>query len=134
MNRSLSLLALASALALTAGCNRAEDQSQVARDVAEARQEAAENNAEASRDAAEEIRDAAQDSGPASADAREATVEGQKDIAIAQAEGRHKVATEGCDALKGEAQQACKDRADAELDAAKADAKQSAAATQQQNR
>ena len=63
MNRSLTILALASALALTAGCNRAESPNEVASDVSEARQEAAQENAEASRDAAEEINDATQDSG-----------------------------------------------------------------------
>ena len=49
---------------------------------------------------------------------------------MAEAEARHKVQTEGCDGLQGDAQEACKDKADAELEAAKADARQTAAATQ----
>lgn len=46
------------------------------------------------------------------------------DVAVAQAEGAHSVAVERCGALTGDARDACRDRADAELELAKSRAKQ----------
>jgi hypothetical protein len=44
-------------------------------------------------------------------------------VAVTEAEGRHKIASEKCDALAGDAQKACKDQADAALALTKANAK-----------
>jgi hypothetical protein len=102
MNRLLTML-MAGAFALSLGaCNKAEDPAEVQQDVAEAQ-------AEATQDVAEAQADMSQD-----------TMEGQEDTALAQAEGDHKVAVEQCEALPGDQQQACKDQADADYEAAKA--------------
>ena len=45
------------------------------------------------------------------------------EVAVARADGDHKIAIQKCDALEGRDQKACKDRADADYDVAKADAK-----------
>lgn len=44
-------------------------------------------------------------------------------VAVAKADGDHKVALEKCDTLQGHDQQVCKDQADANDEAAKANAK-----------
>jgi hypothetical protein len=46
------------------------------------------------------------------------------DVAVAQAEGAHGVTTERCDALSGDARRSCRERADLELERARAAAKQ----------
>ena len=43
-------------------------------------------------------------------------------LAVARAEATHKVATEKCEAMSGDAQDDCKTRADADLEKAKRDA------------
>jgi hypothetical protein len=43
---------------------------------------------------------------------------------VAQADGQRKVAKEKCETLAGDAQKACKDRADAEYESSKAQAKE----------
>ena len=45
-------------------------------------------------------------------------------VAVAQAEATHKVATEKCESMSGDAQKDCKDQADRDLDAAKRAAEQ----------
>jgi len=44
-------------------------------------------------------------------------------VALAKADGDHQVATQKCDTLQGHDQQVCKDQADADYEAAKANAK-----------
>lgn len=46
------------------------------------------------------------------------------DVAVAQAEGAHSVALERCDTLAGDARNACRDRADSDLELAKSRAKE----------
>jgi hypothetical protein len=53
-----------------------------------------------------------------------AGAESAHDVAIAQAEGAHGVTTERCDALSGDARRSCRERADLELERARAAAKQ----------
>jgi hypothetical protein len=106
MNRLLTML-MAGAFAVSLGaCNKAEDPAETQADVAEAQSEATEDVAEAQTDMSQD------------------TMENQEDTALAKAEGDHKVATERCEALPAEQQQACKDEADAALEAAKAAAEQ----------
>lgn len=107
--------ALAAALLLMTGCNRAESPREVSRDVAEAQQEGAEKVAEARADAARDRMDAGQPF-------NETPAENQYEIMLAQAEADHKVAIESCEILAGDAQRTCKADADAQLEASKADA------------
>lgn len=109
------IAALAAALLLLTGCNRAESPREVAKDVAEAQQEGAEEVAEARADAAEDR----METGDVM---NESAAENQYEVRVTQAEADHKVAIEGCEILEGDAQQACKNDADAQLAASKAEA------------
>jgi hypothetical protein len=92
-------------MAVLAGCNNAKSPDAAAKDIAAADQSAAAKVADAQRDAQKDM----------SADAY--------NVAVAQADGDHKVAIQKCETLQGHDQQACKDQADADYDAAKANAK-----------
>ncbi len=105
--RTITLtLATLGCFALLGGCNDAKSPAEVQNNVAEAQQSA-------NKDVAGEIKDA-----------RKSTSDNVYDVAIARAEGDHKVATEKCESLNGDAQTACKDQADAalKLDRANAEA------------
>jgi predicted small lipoprotein YifL len=93
------------ALAVLAGCNNAKSPDSAAHDIAAANQSAADKVADAQRDTQKDM----------SADAY--------NVAIAQADGDHKVAIQKCETLQGHDQQACKDQAEADYEAAKANAK-----------
>jgi len=60
----------------------------------------------------------------AEAKADEKTTDAAGDAMITKAEGDHKVALAQCEALSGQAQKDCKDKADERLDAVKARVKQ----------
>lgn len=107
-------LLFASVLALTlTGCNTAESPGEVARDVNEARQDAAQDINDAERDAAQDTPAERRMMADAGTDAD------SRQVAIARAEGEHKIAIEKCEALSGQAQESCKDQADAKLEAEK---------------
>jgi hypothetical protein len=127
MNAGKLMMFALVAAAVSAGCNRAESPQKTANDVAEARQDAAKDNQDAARDAA---RDNANNMGaatdttaPSSAMGNSDMQKSEYDMAVTRAEGDHKVAIEKCEAMGGAQQKACKSRADAELDTAKANAK-----------
>jgi hypothetical protein len=113
---AISLLALA-------GCNKAESPAKVDRDVAKATQSAAENDIKA------EAKEASIEAGTRSdvaaaeekADAKNADASADADVT--RAEGVNKVAIEKCEALSGDLQRACKDKANAELEIARANTK-----------
>jgi hypothetical protein len=92
-------------LAVLAGCNNAKSPDTAAHDIAAADQSASAKVADAQRDAQKDM----------SADAY--------NVALAQADGDHKVAIQKCETLQGHDQQTCKDQADADYEAAKANAK-----------
>jgi hypothetical protein len=102
--RIISMLGVA-ALGTLAACNNAKSPDSAARDIATADKQAAHEMADAQRDAQKDM----------SADAY--------NLAIAQADGDHKIAIQKCDALQGHDQHMCKDQADADYEAAKANAK-----------
>ena len=109
MNTKMLWIVMAAGLVSLAGCHKAESPSEVQHDVAEANQDVSQ----------------------AEQKAEEKKADSAADVAVAQAEGAHKVAIEKCEAMSGKAQKACKDKADADLDAAKANAKAMEAAHQQ---
>jgi hypothetical protein len=87
------------------------------------------NNAKSPDAAANDIAAAAQSANKEVANAR---TDQQKDmssdaynVAVARADGDHKIAIQKCDTLEGHDQKVCKDQADADYDAAKANAKAS---------
>jgi hypothetical protein len=99
-------------LALLTACNNAKSPDTAAKDLASADQSAAREVAKAQHDAQKDM----------SADAY--------NVAVAQADGDHKIAIQKCETLQGHDQQLCTDKADADYDAAKANAKAAKVATQ----
>jgi hypothetical protein len=112
--RRLSVAVVASLWILGAlgACNNAKSPDSASRDIAAANQSAASEVANAQNEQQKNM----------SADAY--------NVALAQADGDHKVAIQKCETLQGHDQQVCKDQADADYDAAKANAKATKAAQQ----
>jgi hypothetical protein len=93
------------ALVALAACNNAKSPDAAAHDIAAAHHSATQEVADAQRTAQKDM----------SADAY--------NVATAKADGDHKIAVQRCETLQGHDQQVCKDQADADYDAAKANAK-----------
>ncbi len=112
MRANIHVILGLTALLAAAACNNAKSPDKVADNVAAANQSASKEVAKAQR---EEQKDSSSDS---------------YDVAVARADGDHKVAIQKCDALEGHDQKVCKDQADADYEAAKANAKASKVAGQ----
>jgi hypothetical protein len=106
-----------------AACNNAKSPQTVANDVATARQKAATEVANAEQSAAKKDESAQSTVDQKAQDLNSTEAKGAYDVATAKADGDHKIALEKCLALAGDAQKACKDKADANYDLAKANAK-----------
>ena len=119
------------AVATASGCNNAKSPDSVANDVASAQAKRASEVADAKQDAAKDANKAEAKVDDKTNDLENANAKGAYDIAMAQADGDHKVASQKCEALSGDAQKACKDQADARYDLAKANAKAMLAAQKQ---
>ena len=109
---------LVGAVGLTA-CNKATSPDKVQADISKASQEAAENNAKAEdtqqkteAQASDELAKAKAD---AEAKAADKSVGAVADAALVEAQGANKIALAKCEALEGDAQQQCKDKANAHL-------------------
>ena len=123
MRLALSCALLASAILGLSGCNKAESPDKVQTDVAQAQSDAAQENAKADEKRKQVEAEAAQDKKDAAAKAADKSVGAVVDSAVIQAEGDTKVALAKCEALEGDAQKACKDKANAHMDAVKVKAK-----------
>jgi hypothetical protein len=84
---------------------------------------AAEANAKADEKQKQVEAEAAKDRADAQVKAADKSVGAVVDSAVTQAEGETKVALAKCEALEGDAQKACKDKANAHMDAVKEKAK-----------
>jgi hypothetical protein len=123
MRLALTCALLASALLSLSACNKAESPDKVQTDVAKAKSDAAEENAKADEKMKQVEAEAAKERADAATKAADKSVGAVVDSAVTQAEGNTKVALAKCEALEGDAQKACKDKANAHLDAVKAKAK-----------
>jgi hypothetical protein len=123
MRLALSCALLASALLGMAACNKAESPENVQADVAKAKSDALEANAKADEKVKQVEADAAKDRADALAKVADKSVGAVVDSAVTQAEGETKVALAQCEALDADAQKACKDKANAHMDAVRAKAK-----------
>ena len=123
MRLALSGALIASALLCLSACNKAESPGKVQEDVAKAQSKAADENAKADEKVKQVEADAAKDRADALAKVADKSVGALVDSAVTQAEGETKVALAKCEALEGDAQKACKDKANAHMDAVKAKAK-----------
>jgi hypothetical protein len=123
MRLALGCALLASALLGLSGCNKAESPDKVQADVAKAQSDAAAENVKADEKQKQVEAEAAKDRADAGAKAADKSVGAVVDSAVTQAEGETKVALAKCQALEGDAQKACKDQANAHMDAVKEKAK-----------
>ena len=123
MRIALSCALLASALLGLSACNKAESPDKVQADVAKAQSDAAEANAKADEKQKQVEAEAAKDRANAQVMAADKSVGAVADAAVTQAEGETKVALAKCEALEGDAQKACKDQANAHMDAVREKAK-----------
>ena len=108
-------------------CNKAESPEKVQTDVAKATNEAAENNAKADEKIKQTETQAAQDlakeKSDAAAKAADKSVAAVADAAVTETEGTTKIELAKCEALEGDAQKQCKDKANAHLQTVKDRAK-----------
>jgi hypothetical protein len=123
MKLALSCALIASALLGLAACNKADSPEKVQTDVAKAKSDAVEDNAKADEKVKQVEADAAKDRADADAKAADKSVGAIVDSAVVQAQGDTKIALAKCEALDGDAQKACKDKANAHMDAVNAKAK-----------
>lgn len=121
-------LTAATAMSL-GGCNQAKSPNDVQGDIAKATSEAAKNNAEADakrRQAEAQARqELAKEQADIEAKAADKSVAAVADEAVTEAEGATKIALAKCEALEGDAQKQCRDKANAHLQAVKERAKAS---------
>jgi hypothetical protein len=122
---------LVAALVLT-GCNKSKSPEEVAKDVANAEQKA---TTEVTK--SEEHAQSALDKSYEKVNDQEIKFNNDAahqayNVAIAKADGNRKVALATCESQSGDAQKACKDQAEADYKAARADAKTIAEMAEQQ--
>lgn len=114
---------LASAFLGLSACNKAEAPDIVQADIAKAKSDAVEENAKSDQKVKQVEAEAANDRADADAKAADKSVGALADSAVIQAEGDTKVALAKCEALAGDAQKACKDKAHDHMDAVNEKAK-----------
>ena len=129
--RTLLTSALALTVVLAAGCDKPKSPDAVAHDVAAAQQKASTEVSNSEKEASKDIGNAAGKVGDNLTELNNTAAKDAERIAVARADGDRKVALAQCSALAGDARKKCKDEADADYDAAKANAKADAVAARQ---
>jgi len=129
--RTLLPLAIAATILLVAGCNRAKSPDDVAKDVAAAEQKASTEVAKSENESSKDLDKAADKVGDDLVKFNNDAAKDAYHIAVAKADGDRKVALANCSASNGDAQKTCKDQADADYNAAKANAKAAAESEKQ---
>jgi hypothetical protein len=110
-------------LALLGGCDKAKSPQTVANDVSADQQKAVKDVADAKKEASQEMSTAQAKVDEKAKDLNNVAAQAAYNVAVAKADGNHKIALDKCAAVGGDAQSKCKDQADADYEAAKADAK-----------
>jgi hypothetical protein len=123
MRAGFLLSAAAAAMLVLSGCNKAESPDKVANDVAKATESAEKKDARAEERAEKTDAAVTNDLSKDVDKANAKEVRSAADDAIIQAEGENKIALAKCEALAGDAQKACRDQANSELDRVKERAK-----------
>lgn len=106
-----------------AGCHKAKTNIATPDDVAKAEEQAQKEVQEARVEARKDVKNAMKQAGADSKNVEVARATGSFDVLMAHADGDHKVAIEKCLMLAPDAQQPCKDQADAQYQVATANAK-----------
>lgn len=129
--RTLLTSAIAATILLVSGCNNAKSPEAVANDVAKAEQKASNEVASSEKDASKDLNSAAGSVDDKLVKFNNVAAKDAYNLAVAKADGDRKVALANCNALSGDAQKSCKDQADADYTAAKANAKTTAESEKQ---
>jgi hypothetical protein len=129
--RMLFTAAIAIAAFIIAGCDSPKPPDTVAKDVAAAEQKAGAEVAKSEENAAKDLAKAAEKVDDKVVDFNNAAAKDAYNLAVAKADGDRKVALANCLSLGGDAQKSCKDQAEADYGAAKADAKAAALSLKQ---
>jgi hypothetical protein len=124
--RTLIASAMAVAVLVTAGCDSAKSPEAVSKNVAAAEQKAATEVAHSEKAAEKDLNKAADKVDDKLVAFNNAAAKDAYDLTVAKADGDRKVALANCLSLGGDAQKACKDQAEADYGAAKANAKAAA--------
>lgn len=123
-NRIAVLLAAFCGVWVLSACHRAESPAQVDKDVTAARERAAKDTQKAEQTAQEKLASARSEVQSAQRDAAHVSAQQAQNVEDTDADGAQKVALAKCEALKGDAQKSCRDKADADYQLAKARAEQ----------
>ncbi len=124
--RILLTSAIALAFLMAAGCDSAKSPDTVAKDVTVAEQKAATEVAKSEKSAEKDLDKAGGKVDDKLVAFNNAAAQDAYNLAVAKADGDRKVALANCLSLGGDAQKACKDQAEADYGAAKANAKAAA--------
>ncbi len=129
--RTLLASAIAVAFLVTSGCDSAKSPETVSKDVAAAEQKAANEVANSEKAAEKDLDKAADKVDDKLIAFNNAAAKDAYNLAVAKADGDRKVALANCLSLGGDAQKSCKDQAEADYGAAKANAKAAAQSVKQ---
>jgi hypothetical protein len=114
-----------------AACNNAKSPDTVAQDVAKAQQKASTEVAKSEDSAVKDLNGAAGKVDDKVVAFNNAAAKDAYNLAVAKADGNRKIALANCESASGDAQKMCKDQAEADYAAAKADAKAAAQSEKQ---
>ena len=129
--RTLLASAVAMDFLVASGCDSAKSPETVSKDVAAAEQKAANEVAKSEKAAEKDLDKAADKVDDKLIAFNNAAAKDAYNLAVAQADGDRKVALANCLSLGGDAQKSCKDQAEANYGAAKANAKAAAQSVKQ---
>jgi hypothetical protein len=129
--RMLLASAIAMAVLVVSGCDSAKSPETVAKDVAAAQQKAASEVANSEKAAEKDLDKAADKVDDKLIAFNNSAAKDAYNLAVAKADGDRKVALANCLSLGGDAQKSCKDQAEADYGAAKANAKAAAQSVKQ---
>jgi hypothetical protein len=129
--RTLLASAIAMAVLVASGCDSAKSPETVSKDVAAAEQKAASEVANSEKAAEKDLDKAADKVDDKLIAFNNAAAKDAYNLAVAKADGDRKVALANCLSLGGDAQKSCKDQAEADYGAARADAKAAAQSVKQ---
>jgi hypothetical protein len=121
--RTLLAAGIAATLLAMVGCNSAKSPDEVAKEVANAEQKSSAEVGKSEDKAAKDLGGAADKVDDKLIAFNNDAARDAYNVAVAQADGDRKVALAKCDSTSGDAQKTCKQQADADYDAAKANAK-----------
>jgi hypothetical protein len=129
--RTLLTSAIALTILMAAGCDSAKSPQTVSKDVAAAEQKATTEVANSEKAAEKDLNKAAEKVDEKLVAFNNAAAQDAYNLAAAKADGDKKVALANCLSLGGDAQKVCKDQAEADYGAAKANAKAAALSVKQ---